>query len=84
MGHRRFIDSYLGFYPSEDRLLFFHATRGRLPCADAMDTVGNAVQHDWWRSNQHPVNGVGIHLGGVLVGNEDILGLAAFVERAVA
>ena len=31
-----------------------------------------------------PVNGVGIHLGGVRVGNEDILGLAAFVERAVA
>lgn len=31
-----------------------------------------------------PVDGVGIHLGGVLVGNEDILGLAAFVERAVA
>lgn len=31
-----------------------------------------------------PVEGVGIHLGGVLVGNEDILGLAAFLEGAVA
>lgn len=67
------IGNFSSMPPEED----FRAQTQWTPWATLFNMTGGAAI-------SIPVDGVGIHLGGVRVGNEDILGLAAFVERAVA